>query len=237
MTLILTRRRLLHASAIATPALVIGCGDDGTTNPDGGRPPDGGARDGGADSGTDSPDVAALNALLSAEYAAVKAYDAGAAILMTPPAMDPLADLAPIALAAALRFQSQHRDHAEVLAEAVTVARGTPIDEATVTFTPPAGFSPSVLNVLKLACNAEKGASIAYNQTVMALRGANHRVLAAAIEGDETQHFIVLYALLKGVAAPGPNIAMVERIVPTSFVTTVSGEPGLETVAPLAFTA
>ena len=95
--------------------------------------------------------------------------------------------------------------------------------------------SASVLNVLKLAANAEKAASIAYNMTVQALMQPNHRVIASAIEGDETQHFMVLYAILKGVAAPGPMIGSVELIVPTSFVTTIDTYPGLETVPALPF--
>jgi hypothetical protein len=242
MTYVITRRRLLQATAAATPVILVGCGDDSGIVPDGGRT-DGGRTDGGGpgdggntDGNTEAPDVLSLNALLSAEYAAVKAYDAGAAILMAPPAGDPFAGLAATALGVAARFQQQHRDHADVLANAITTMRGTPVDEATIMFTPPTGFSASVMNVLKLACNAEKAASIAYNQTIMALMDPQNRVLASAIEGDETQHFIVLYAILKGVAAPGPEIAMVDRIVPTSFVTTVMSEPGLETVPPLAFT-
>jgi hypothetical protein len=232
----LPRRRVLQAGAAASGAILLGCGDDATPPMnDAGGPRDGGMM--GQDSGTDAPDVMALNALLTAEYAAVKAYDAGAAILMAPPAMDPLAGIAPVALAVAGRFQQQHRDHAEVLAETITAARGTPVDEASVMFTPPAGFSSGVLNVLKLACNAEKAASIAYNNTVQVLTQHSNRVLASAIEGDETQHFIVLYAILKGVAAPGPMVMMVDKVVPTSFVTTIADKPGLETVPALMFTA
>jgi hypothetical protein len=232
----LPRRRALQAGAAASGAILLGCGDDSTPLGDAGP----GTRDTGMtgqDSGTDAPDVTALNALLAAEYAAVKAYDAGAAILMAPPPMDPLASIAPVALAVAGRFQQQHRDHAEELADAIAAARGTPVDEASVTFTPPAGFSPGVLNVLKLACNAEKAASIAYNDAVQVLTQHANRVLASAIEGDETQHFIVLYAILKGVAAPGPMVMMVDKVVPTSFVTTIDDKPGLETVPALVFTA
>ncbi len=242
MSYVITRRGLLRAGVIATPVIVLGCGDDSgimtdAGRLDGGRSDGGGSADGGVDAGTQAPDVVSLNALLAAEYAAVKAYDAGAAILMAPPSGDPFASLAPTALEVAARFQSQHRDHADVLANAIASGRGTPVDETSVTFTPPTGFSASVLNVLKLACNAEKAASIAYNQTVAALVEPANRVMASSIEGDETQHFIVLYALLRGVAAPGPNIAMVDQVVPTSFVTSVMSEPGLDTVAPLAFTA
>jgi hypothetical protein len=237
---IITRRRLLQASAVATPAVILaGCGDDdGMVTPDGGPPRDGGGTDGGPmiDAPMEGADVTTLNALLSAEYAAVKAYDAGAAILMSPPAGDPFAGLAPTALAVAARFQQQHRDHADVLANAIAAMRGTPVDEATIMFTPPAGFSAGVLNVIKLACNAEKAAAIAYNQTVMALTDPQNRVMASAIEGDETQHFIVLHAILTGVAAPGPEIGMTDLIVPTSFVTTIMGEPGLDMIPALPFT-
>ena len=54
--------------------------------------------DAGADASANT-DVATLNALLTAEYAAIKAYDAGAAVLAAPGAMDPQRAVAPVVLA------------------------------------------------------------------------------------------------------------------------------------------
>jgi hypothetical protein len=177
-------------------------------------------------------DVEILNALLSAEYAAVKAYDAGAGILMEPPAADPLADAAPTVLAVALHFQSQHRDHATELVRRITMDGGTPVDEATVTFTPPAGFTASVLNVIRLAANAEKDAAVAYNQVLAEVDSDTHASLIASIGGVEAQHFIVLSLVAQGVVqATATTGAMAIELTPTGFVVSPSAEfDGLESV-------
>jgi hypothetical protein len=228
-----SRRLLLRGSAILGVAAAIeACSSDpAVVATDAGTGADGGAN-------TTMADITVLNALLSAEYGAIKAYDAGAAILMAPPAGDPQAGSAGVLLAVAGRFQQQHRDHAAQISMAVTAAGGTPVAESSVTFTAPAGFTGSVVNVLKLACNAEKGAAIAYNGAVRALGTTTRRFLATTIEGDETQHFIVLYLLLK--AAVTPNAAAlitgVPNIVPASFVSNLGGTNGLQAVADLAYT-
>ena len=105
-----------------------------------------------------------------------------------------------------------------------------------MTFTPPTGFTATVTNVLKLACNAEKNAAYSYNRTVAALSTTGRRFLAGNIQGDETQHFIVLYVILKGTAAPGANIGtMVDQIVPATFVSTMGTMTGLQTVADFTY--
>jgi len=71
---------------------------------------------------------------------------------------DPQRTFAPVLSMIAARWQSQHRDHAAQLAAAVTAAGRTPVAEGSVRFTPPAGFTRSISNVLRLACNTEKGA-------------------------------------------------------------------------------
>lgn len=233
--IILSRRKILQVGAVATPVLALGACSTSTSTP----LTDTGTRtDAGSDAGsTEQQDIATLNALLSAEYGAIAAYTAGAGILTAPPANDPGAAAAPTYLQVAARFRQQHRDHASVLVATIMSAGGTPVAESSVTFTAPTGFTGTVTNVLKLACNAEKAAAVAYNNTVRVLRTRSNRLLASAIEGDETQHFMVLYALLKGVAAPGSAIAMTNLIVPVSFSATVMNQDGLDRVPALAFTA
>jgi hypothetical protein len=177
-------------------------------------------------------DVQTLNALLTAEYSAVKAYDAGAAILTSPPATDPDRAAAPVVLAVAAHFQQQHRDHAAQLAAMVTSSGGTPVMESTVTFTPPTGFTASVANVIKLAANAEKAAAVAYADVLRTVTSQMAAKLIAAIGGVEAQHFIVLSLLARNVVgATAMTQAMAADVVPRSFVNAVGGgTTGLETV-------
>jgi len=228
-----SRRHMLRGAAIVgVAAAVEACSDDATTpGTDGGTNTDAG--------NTTAEDGVVLNALLTAEYQAIKAYDAGAAILSAPPVGDPQAASAPVLLAVAARFQQQHRDHAAQIVTAVRAAGATPVTEASVTFTAPAGFTATILNVLKLACNAEKGAAVAYNGAVRALGTTARRFLATTIEGDETQHFIVLYLLLKGSVTPNAAnlVGGIDLIVPKSFVSNIeSTTNGLQSVADLAYT-
>jgi hypothetical protein len=187
-------------------------------------------------------DDTVLNALLQVELDAITAYTVGAGILTAaedagPPDAggDPNAALAPVVLAVAVHFQSQHKMHAAALTSLIESTNGLPI--ASSTFVPPSGFKASVLNVIKLACNAERAAAIAYVQAVKGLGAAESARLAASIGGVETQHFVVLYSLLQGLIAGNattlPNAA---EIVPQAFVTSVgSGTTGLEAVAPFTF--
>src|SRR5690349_20654231 len=103
----MSRRELLGAATSATAAaLLAACGADAVEPVDGG---DGSSPDLAQPARSD---VETLNALLAAEYAALKAYDAGAAILQSPPAGDAADALAPTALAIAAHFRAQHGDHA-----------------------------------------------------------------------------------------------------------------------------
>jgi hypothetical protein len=175
-------------------------------------------------------DLTLLNALLAAEYGAIAAYTAGAGILMAPPSGDPQASVAPAALAVAVHFQSQHREHAVKLAGLITAGGGTPVAESSVMFTPPMGFRAGVLNVIRLACNAEKGAAIAYADTLKSLSSQASAEVVAAIGGVETQHFIVLYLLATGIVSPAPGV-MPADVVPQAFTSRLgSGTMGLQDV-------
>jgi hypothetical protein len=203
-------------SSASTPANVAGANDAGNAN---------------------SAALTLLNALLSAEWAAVAAYGAGAGILSAPPSGDPLAASAPVFLAVATHFQSQHTAHATALSTAIQTLGGTPVPQSSVKFTAPAGFTGTVTNVLKLAANAEKAAAVAYNATVPQLPITNDlRFLAGSILGDETQHFVLLYSLLQGVAAAGPNVTSgANQIAPTDFTSTVGADVGLQSVADFTY--
>ncbi len=199
----LSRRSILGGLAV-TGAAAVGCGGDPPPAP--------------------SPDINPLTALLTAEYEAVKAYEDAISILRSPPAMDPdAAQSAPVA-AIATRWQNHHREHAELLVRTLRGLGATPVLETAVMFTPPPTFVASVRNVLRLACNKERAAAVAYNRAVKALTAAGNRHIAANIEGDETQHFIVLYALLKGGLTPDVVglVSNIGEIVPKSFVQQVT---------------
>lgn len=220
----LSRRALLGGMAVTGSALAIeACGGD--------DPPAG-----------PNPDIGPLNGLLADEFRAIKAYDAGIPILAMPPAGDPQASSGQVLAAIATNWQNHHRDHAVQLAAAVRAIGGTPVTEASVTFTMPAGFSPSVRNVLVLACNAEKAAAIAYNQAVKAMSAASARYLAGNIEGAESQHFVILYTLLKQVAAPPANptalVTMTGEVAPKAYVSAVGGMTnGLSSIMDFTYSA
>jgi len=180
----------------------------------------------------DDGDATLLNALLSAEWAAIAAYTAGAQYLGAPDGGDPMASAAPTVLAVAQHFAQQHQDHATQLSAAVTAAGGTPVAQSSVTFTPPNGWTASVLNVLKLAANAEKAAAIAYTDTLKQISAAAAAQLVASIGGDETQHYTILSLIILGVAAPtADTLSMATDVVPRSFTASPgTGVEGLETV-------
>lgn len=183
-------------------------------------------------------DVVPLNALLSAEYNAITAYTAGAMLIGGAKAADPLYALRTVITDVAVSIQAQHKLHAAALVDAILGLNGTPVEEAAVAakFKPPAALvaNPSISNVLKFAASAERGAAVAYNQVLAGMEDAQLRFLASSIEGDETQHFIVLAALVLGLAAPGPNLseATAAKVIPEPFVSTIGTKSGLDAAPP-----
>jgi hypothetical protein len=184
-------------------------------------------------------DIEPMNVLLTAEYNAIAAYSAGATLIMNADSSDPLYDLRQVIIDIAVDFQSQHRLHAEALVEAIEELDGTPVEEQPIKddFKAPdeLAANPTITNVLKYACSAERGAAVAYNQVLEGMEDAKLRFLASVIEGDESQHFIVLAALVLGLAAPGPNLSSARAgdVVPEAFVSTVSDDyKGLDQAPP-----
>jgi len=183
-------------------------------------------------------DIVPLNALLSAEYNAITAYSAGAGLIGAAATTDPLYALRVVITDVAVSIQTQHKLHAAALVDAIEALNGTPVKEADVAakFKPPAALvaSPTISNVLKFAAGAERGASVSYNQVLASMEDAQLRFLASSIEGDETQHFIVLAALVLGLASPGPSLseATAVKVFPEAFVSTVGTRAGLDAAPP-----
>jgi hypothetical protein len=202
---------------------------------DAGMPMTGEGGEGGTGTGPIPVDIEPLNALLQAEYNAITAYTAGAGLIGAAPDTDPLFGLAEVITQIAVDFQSQHKLHAEALVEHIEALGGTPVVEEDVAaaFEPPQALvdNPTISNVLKFAAGAERAATVAYNQVLAGFEDAKHRFLAASIEGDESQHFIVLAALVLGLADPGPNLntETAVDVVPEAFVSTVGDAGGLDT--------
>lgn len=201
----LTRRGLLGTFAATSAVTLAACGEDA------------------APAGP-NPDIVPLNNLLTKEYEIVKAYAAVIPTLAAPHASDP-ETLNATALSLVMgAWQRHHHAHATQLAAAVTAVGGTPVAEASVMFTMPSSYSSSVTNALKLLCNVERAIAIEHNRAVKALTAMGNRFLVGTIEGDETQHFIVLYTLAKRVVVPVPTglISGLMDVVPKAFVAKVS---------------
>lgn len=192
---------------------------------------------GGNDAGTPHADIASVNALLAAEYKAIDAYTQGAGVLQTDSSA-----LGKLVLAVAVEFQKDHKDHAVLLDATVKALGGTPTTEAENKFTLPTGFVANTTNVMKLACNEERRAAVAYNQVIKGLTDKNNRFIAAAIQGDETMHYVVLGALIEGLAVPTASLtptSNADQVVPRAYASNTSsmgGTAGLEAEADISTT-
>jgi bacterioferritin (cytochrome b1) len=172
-----------------------------------------------------------LNALLAAEYDAVATYTAGAGIIggdtVTPAATKT------IVTDVALHFQSQHAQHAEALKKLIEDNDGTPVT-APAGPTLPGSFNAATANttdVMKLATDKEKQAAYTYAQVMKTISTPTAAKLVASIGAIETQHWIVLFLLVQGLAAANAKTGMNPTlIVPAAFVLDVgpSGSTNLE---------
>lgn len=221
---VLARRQLLQGLAAATAASALtACGALERSNPQHQLSPIDRARE-----------ASALNALLAAEYILLDAYAQGAVILTdardAPSHPQEERDFAALALALTAEFQEDHEAHAALLATTVTNLGGNAVREDDARFTPPPGFRPSVGNVLKLAANEERRAAVAFNRVLKGLQTQEHRFILASIEGVDTQHFMVLKALIEALVDVTPALDAA-RVVPQPFVSStesLGGGSGLE---------
>ena len=149
-------------------------------------------------SASTADDIAILNAALGLEYQAIAAYQVGAesGLLEKP------------VLAIAVKFQDQHKAHAEVLASTIAKLGGTAVQA-----TKPADYGfPAIslktqADVLKFAAGLEKGAASAYLGAVPQFHNKDLAKAAASIMGDETMHWAILLNALGKDPVPAAFIA------------------------------
>ncbi len=190
------------------------------------------AREAHADNATDAT---ALNLVLTKTYEIIAIYDAAIGYLT-----DPTRPEGAVPGALLTRFRTQHRDQGTRLVAQITALSGTPVSDGAVTVPAnPTGFSRTVPNYVKFAADLERKAAIACVATLNTIGNKDAAELVAAIVGTQTQQFIVLYLLARGVAQAGPMAAsMLDQIVPRSFVNVEAARAAsLTSVDDLPFTA
>ena len=149
-----------------------------------------------AKSGDAAGDLRILNTALSAEYEAIAAYQVGAESgLLQKPVLD-----------LAVLFQSQHREHADVLAKTVQKLGGAPAaPKAKYDF--PVATLTSQADVLNFAATLEKGAVSAYLGAVPLFGDRDLAKAAASILGDEAMHWAILRQALGMPPVPAAFVA------------------------------
>lgn len=142
-------------------------------------------------------DVDILNSALGLEYQAIAAYQVGAESgLLQKPVLD-----------TAVKFQGDHKQHAQVLSSTITKLGGTPVTaKKPADYNFPVNTLKSQADVLRFAADLEKGAASAYLGAVPALGNHDLAKAAASILGDETMHWAVL------------RNALGENPVPVAFI-------------------
>lgn len=132
---------------------------------------------------SDQGDIAVLNTALALEYQAIAAYQVGAESNL----------LQKSVLAVAVKFQSQHRAHADVLSATIKKLGGTPVEAlAGNGYRFPVEKLKSQTDVLRFAAGLEHGAALAYLGAVPVFHNRELAKAAASILGDETMHWAVL---------------------------------------------
>lgn len=140
-------------------------------------------------------DVKILNTALGLEYQAITAYQIGAEAGLLP---------AP-ALAAAVLFQSHHKEHAAALDATVRKLGGTPVGmpmKADVATAINAAAIKSASDILMVAARLEKGASDTYLSVIPAFSDAQLAKIAGRIAADETMHWTALQAVMQQALPP-----------------------------------
>jgi rubrerythrin len=128
-------------------------------------------------------DIDILNTALALEYQGIAAYQIGADSGLLKKGVRNVA----------IKFQSQHRAHAGVLAAAITKLGGKPVEaKKPDQYGFPVASLKSQNDVLEFAAGLEKGAASAYLGAVPTLHNRDLAKAAASILGDETMHWAVL---------------------------------------------
>ena len=152
----------------------------------------------GTPSTSTAQDIAILNTALSLEYQAIAAYQVGAESgLLQKPVLD-----------VAVKFQGQHKAHAEVLSSTIGKLGGTPVmAKKPADYGFPTGSLKTQADVLEFAAGLEKGAASAYLGAVPQFHNKDLAKAAASIMGDETMHWAVLLGALGKDPVPAAFIA------------------------------
>ena len=126
-------------------------------------------------------DVRILNTALGAELEAIAAYQVGAESgLLQKPVLD-----------LAVLFQSQHKEHADLLGKTVSKLGGKPV-AAKAKYDFPTDKLKTQEDVLRFAAQLEQGAVSAYLGSVPVFANRDLAKAAASILGDEAMHWAVL---------------------------------------------
>ena len=148
-----------------------------------------------APGGSVESDVRILNTALGAELEAIAAYQVGAESgLLQKPVLD-----------LAVLFQSQHKEHADLLGKTVSKLGGKPV-AAKAKYDFPTDTLKTQADVLRFAAQLEQGAVSAYLGAVPVFGNRDLAKAAASILGDEAMHLAIL------------RQALGEAPVPSAFV-------------------
>ena len=143
-------------------------------------------------------DLNILNIALGAEYQAIAAYQVGAESgLLQKPVLD-----------VAVKFQGDHKKHAEVLAGTLVKLGGKPVmAKKSADYMFPVQNLKSQSDVLHFAAGLEKGAVSAYLGAIPMFKNRDLAKAAGSILGDEAIHFAVLRQALGEDPDPAPFVS------------------------------
>ena len=137
----------------------------------------------------DSKDVDILNVALGLEWEGINAYTLGAQSgLLQKPVLD-----------TAVRFQADHKEHADTLAGAIRKMGGKPVEPKSLAEYAKAlraDTLKSQADVLDLAARLELGATNAYLGVIPAFKSPALAQVAARLAADEVMHWTILNSAL-----------------------------------------
>ena len=137
-----------------------------------------------ASAATMSADIDTLNVALGLEHEAIAAYQVGAESGL----------LKPEVLRVAVGFQSDHKQHRDILAKTIAQLGGAAVMDGKHKF--PVDKLKSQADVLRFALGLEMGAASAYLGTIPGFENRDLAKAAASIMGVETQHVAILKSAL-----------------------------------------
>jgi len=139
-------------------------------------------------------DINILNVALGLEYQAIAAYQVGAESgLLQKPVLD-----------TAVKFQTHHKAHAQVLAGTVEKLGGMPVKTKSAgEYNFPVADLKTQADVLRFAAGLEKGATAAYLGVLPSFHNRELSKAAGSILGDEAMHWAILLNVLGEDPVPG----------------------------------